>query len=161
MRYLALMIAIFLGGCITSEDSAVRACETFIKERLRSPSTYKKVSDDGLGPSFKIDGRYVKMIVIEYDAANAYGTPMRGNQQCLFEVDKNGKFLDEDLEHAAKMASIGADSEYAPCCIMDAKDRLSTDPEEAADQAEAAATAALKAADEALAAAEKAIGDVK
>jgi hypothetical protein len=155
VRYLLLITAILLGGCNSAEDAAVRACETFIKERLRSPSTYKKISDDGLGPSFKSEGRDVKMIAIEYDAANAYGTPIRGNQLCRFEVDKSGKFLDDDLEHAATMASIGADSEYAQCCMTDPKDRLSNDPEGAVDQTEAAATAALKAADDTSAATEK------
>ena len=161
MRYWVLIAAMLLAGCNKAENDAVRACETFIKERLRSPSTYKKISDDGVGPAFKHDGRNIKMVLIEYDAANAYGTPIRGSQQCVFEVDKAGNYLDKDLEHAAKMSSIGADSEYAPCCLMDPKDRLSSDPEVAADQAEAAATAAMKAADEASAAAEKVMGDAK
>jgi hypothetical protein len=148
MRYLILITAIFLSGCNTAEDSAVRACETFIKERLRSPSTYKKISDDGLGPSFKSDGRDVKMVVIEYDAANAYGTPIRGTQQCLFEVDKSGKFLDQDLEHAATMASIGAESEYAPCCILQKRDKASTGADTSdVGAVEAAAQAAMDAAD--------------
>jgi hypothetical protein len=107
-----------LCSCNSAQNTAVEACEIFIKERLRSPSTYQRITSDGLGPSFESDGRRVKMITIEYDAANAYGTPIRGSQQCTFKVDGKGNFVD-DPKHAARMASIGADTDYAPCCTLD------------------------------------------
>jgi hypothetical protein len=118
MRLASLVIPLMLCSCDSAQSQAVQACEVFIKERLRSPSTYKRISGDSLGPAFESDGRRVKMVTLEYDAANAYGTPIRGIQQCVFEVNANGTFK-EDIEHAARMSSIGADSEYAPCCLLD------------------------------------------
>ena len=141
-----VLLALYLGlvGCNSPQSHAIKACEIFIKERLRSPSTYKKVRNDSIGPVFVSEGRNVKMINIEYDAANAFGTPIRGSQQCMFQVDKGGKFSD-DIEFAAKMASIGADSKYASCCLLGESEKLSSDPVRAADEAVAAADAAMKA----------------
>ncbi|HEX8573999.1 MAG TPA: hypothetical protein VF759_14740, partial [Allosphingosinicella sp.] len=83
MRLTSAVLPIILCGCNPVQSQAVQACEVFIKERLRSPSTYKRISGDALGPAFENDGRRVKMVTIEYDAANAYGTPIRGSQQCV------------------------------------------------------------------------------
>ena len=160
IKYL-LALSFLLAGCNSQQSAAVGACESFIKERLRSPSSYKQISVDDLGPSFKNDGRDIKMLTVEYDAANAYGTPIRGKQMCTFDVDQSGNFIDKDVEFAAKMASIRADSEYAPCCELNKNDRLSADPLKAADDAAAAAAAAMKAADEAIAAARKDPGGAK
>jgi hypothetical protein len=165
---LAVSTTAALSGCDALEDKSIKACESFIKARLRSPSTYKRIDATAYGVVIKSEGKNLKTVTVDYDAANAYGTPIRGDQMCSFEVDKGGNYLDRDLEHTATMASIGADSEYAPCCLIDKKDRLSDDPMKASAEAKASANAALKAADEAETAAKAAIktaeetlGDVK
>ena len=146
MRILLIPILIGLSGCNPAQSQAVQACETFIKERLRSPSTYKRISVDDLGPAFESDGRRIKMLTVEYDAANAYGTPIRGSQQCVFEVDEKGRFSQEP-EFAAKMSSIGADSEYSPCCLVDKGEGSSGSTSDDVNQT---AADALNAADAAL-----------
>jgi hypothetical protein len=146
MKLAVATISLATAACNPAQQQAVQACEVFIKERLRSPSTYQQVKVDALGPAFESDGRRVKMLTIEYDAANAYGTPIRGTQQCVFDVDAKGNFSD-DLEHAARMASIGADTDYAPCCLLDRDDKAAN---QTADQLMEESDAALKAADRAL-----------
>jgi hypothetical protein len=146
MRIPSLLLLLMLSGCNSVQKQAVQACEVFIREGLRSPSTYQRASVDDLGPAFEHEGRRVKMITVEYDAANAYGTPVRGSQQCVFEVNDKGAFVD-DLEHAARMASIGSDSEYSPCCLLDKSEKL---PRAASDDVGREADEALNAADAAL-----------
>ena len=77
----------------------VQACEDFIRDGLRSPSTYKRmslVSDDKqlneeeFRELTKLPryGTYtphqLREVLIEYEAANAYGTPVRGTEICAF-----------------------------------------------------------------------------
>lgn len=122
--WLALVAPAMLAGCNPAKDeakvAATEACEIFVKERIRSPSTYVQVSVDDDGVIFKDSGRDVKMVIIEYDAANAFGTPVRGSQQCVFEVDEKGNYA-EDPAHAAKMSAIGS-GEHTPCCLLDKDD---------------------------------------
>lgn len=121
-----------LSGCSPNKDAAINACEIFIKERLRSPSTYKQVGVDYSGVTFKSQGRDVRMVGIEYDAANAYGTPIRGDLQCLFEVDSKGNYT-EDPAQAASMSAIGAE-EYTSCCLLGSADKTSSEgPDDGAD----------------------------
>ncbi|MEE9433139.1 MAG: hypothetical protein V3V15_02730 [Sphingorhabdus sp.] len=157
MKVRFLGLTLLLVGCNPAENSAVGACELFIKERLRSPSTYERVSVDFSGVSFESQGQNVKMVSIEYDAANAYGTPIRGRQQCTFEVGDDSQYLD-DVDHAARMSSIRVDSGYSPCCILDRKDKMSDDPVTEIDEVEAAANDAVEAAGEAAKAAKRILG---
>jgi hypothetical protein len=151
VKELLILSFAILSGCNSAQNKAVNACETFIKDRLRSPSTYKRINVDGLGPAFENEGHSVKMVTIEYDAANAYGTPIRGSQQCTFEVDKSGNFK-SDPQHAAEMASI-ASSEFAPCCVSGSSSSGDGDSlENAADDLDRAADEAIKSAEAALAA---------
>ena len=71
-----------------TEESA-QACESFIKGRLRSPSTYQRAE---LTVSPEPDADRTRSIFIKYDAANAFGTPIRGMQWCKFKVEADGKF---------------------------------------------------------------------
>jgi hypothetical protein len=163
IRFLGILLLVTVAGCNPAQNAAVGACETFIKERLRSPSTYKQINADYSGAPFKSEGRDVRMVIIEYDAANAFGTPIRGSQQCVFEIDSKGNYS-EDPEHAARMSAIGAASEYASCCLLDEDDKLSNKSEAdilreadaAIEGAESAAAAAEAAVDEAVRAARKA-----
>jgi hypothetical protein len=145
-----LASAFALCGC--SQNAAIDACESFIKERLRSPSTYRQVAAEYSGVTFRNEGRNVLMATVEYDAANAFGTPIRGSQQCVFEVDRRGNFLDNP-EHAAQMAAIGAPAEFAPCCIIERNGSAPDNAEQAAEEAMRAADDALNASDEAMKAA--------
>lgn len=118
--FLILIALSTLTGCSPNKDAAINACEMFIKERLKSPSTYKQIGVNYSGVTFKNQGREVRMVSIEYDAANAYGTPIRDDQQCLFEVDSKGNYT-EDPARAASMSAVGAEK-YTPCCLLGSAD---------------------------------------
>lgn len=90
MRLFACMaIAAIVSGCSQSED-AIKACETNIMSKLRSPSTYKRISGNALVDE---QGHEIH-VMIEYDAENAYGTPIREQDFCRF-VAPNDNFSPE------------------------------------------------------------------
>lgn len=70
-----------LTGC----NEAVTACENVIKRDLRSPSTYERVSAD----HYRLQNSIT--VSIEYDAANAYGTPVRETTSCTVPFNADGK----------------------------------------------------------------------
>jgi hypothetical protein len=110
----ALLPFAFLGsGCdAVKGPEEVRACEAFIKERLRSPSTYKRAEANSYGAEPISKAEFLKMYVgdrpddlakllktraeanrlaikrvfVKYDADNAYGTPVRDLEMCEFLV---------------------------------------------------------------------------
>lgn len=101
LRWLPISL-LLLTGCQRAE---VRACQDFIKDGLKSPSSYKLVSSDvrdekltesnflaetGQKPS-DIDRRSLRygdselrLISISYDAQNSYGTALRSTEICAF-----------------------------------------------------------------------------
>lgn len=88
MRKLILPSALALAGCGAFDPPEVTDCERHIISKLRSPSTYKRIDASGIGIPFDKPLKY--SVTIEYDAANAYGTPVRERQLCVFAV-KNGR----------------------------------------------------------------------
>ena len=75
MKLSIVLAAGALAGC--SPPSLV-ACDAAIKSKLRSPSTYQRVSDSGAG----------EVVTIEFDAVNSYNAPIRQKATCLYYPDK-------------------------------------------------------------------------
>lgn len=107
MRYYSIIaLAFVLTGCEawqSDEEQAAKACESFISDALRSPSTYKRVNATHAPHKTGAAFRYV---AISYDADNAFGTPIRGAQVCAFKVDpQTGDYPHGDLmESSARLA---------------------------------------------------------
>jgi hypothetical protein len=107
-----------LVGCYPFDSPFVKACESELKSRLRSPSGFKRISlrfedqkdisvkdyidnilshDQEVDPWVKDDLESKRKIpakftaFIEYDAPNAYGTPVRGVAMCEYYSD-DGNF---------------------------------------------------------------------
>ena len=89
--------------CSACGDRAVKACEAFIAEGLRSPSSYrrvevndslKKLTPDPKAKSIvdRMQG-YEREILITYDAPNAFGVPIRGMELCTFDAHENGDMM--------------------------------------------------------------------
>lgn len=78
-----------LGGFLLSTRYSdllkLRACDSAIKAELKAPATYNRVS-----PLFLevLSGQSVDMI--EYDAANSFGTPIRGKGYCVANEANDG-----------------------------------------------------------------------
>jgi hypothetical protein len=84
------------------------ACEEAMKERLKAPSTYRRISVSETKEPLSFEQYYAarpesdavktvlirgatekpvkRTILIEYDAANAFGTPLRSRSLCTFEA---------------------------------------------------------------------------
>lgn len=83
MRGLAAIgMLVALAGC--GGSPAIKKCEDYIVAKLRSPSTYKRISADGTAVPYESPTKYT--VVIEYDAVNAYNAPVRDRQVCSYPV---------------------------------------------------------------------------
>lgn len=89
-------------GAAAPEAQLLAACDKAISARLKSPSSYRRIdalpyrpshlspeaaAGDGADPRevavyARMGGAWRHRIMIEYDAANAYGTPMRAAATC-------------------------------------------------------------------------------
>lgn len=116
MRQAFVVLLLFItGACSPSDSKLVSGCEAQIKERLRSPSTYNRISvreysepvpaDVYIQEREKLDtprvveyerGRLADgsikptnhIAIIEYDAANVYGTPIRSFSKCEYRTSQ-------------------------------------------------------------------------
>lgn len=104
---LAFSAVILLGGCdllTSNEEHAFRICEAHIQKQLRSPATYARVK--AISAPAPVAGN-IRTVHIEYDASNAFGTPVRGVEGCAFEVGDDGKFPNRSrLEIGASQAAL-------------------------------------------------------
>jgi hypothetical protein len=102
---LILGLLVVLAGCNALDRPEVKDCENYLKGKLRSPSTYKRISTY----SYAANGK--QHVSIEHDAANAYGTPIRATQFCFYPI-KNGKpDTSQYIDHDAALANQFSDEE--------------------------------------------------
>lgn len=115
VRYLAAGVLagsiLLLAGCNPSPE--ISACETFIKEKIATPATFKVVNASslpstgkgirGLKPSDEI-----RLVTIEYDAENIYGAPIRKVDACVFPVRAGRLPPAQDMQGDAEVAGFGA-----------------------------------------------------
>lgn len=76
-------------------------CEKYLLEKLRSPSTYKRIEVSSTAVPYETP--IEQMVFIEYDAANAYGTPIRGRQLCKFPIKNKRPVVDQYIDHDAQL----------------------------------------------------------
>ena len=84
---IAILSIVYLTLRPAPEDGAVEVCEAYIQSMLRSPSTYQQISSNVVSSPM---WENVQSAIIEYDADNAYGTPVRGTEICEFKLDDDG-----------------------------------------------------------------------
>ena len=158
-RVIIVLVGIVLAGCneLASDwSTAQSACEAYVGELLKAPSTYKTIKASHsinrltkeqflqLSPLrtmgevgeksvdlMKAPG--VHTVILQYDAENSFGAPLRSYESCDFlmgDVTK-GEYEDHDLLFAAKhkatmetlTASIasmkGENAKEGGCCLAD------------------------------------------
>jgi len=132
MRLPVIAIAgVALGSCSTAESAAVDVCESALMTEIRSPSTYSRVNTYTPEPA-----NGFREVAITYDAANAFGTPVRGSKVCVFRDNKDGLPSRSELEIDALTAQTEAAARVregksvyrnvggvtiGECCVPDAK----------------------------------------
>ncbi|MCJ8158353.1 hypothetical protein [Sphingomonas sp. LaA6.9] len=111
---LVVLGALALGGCDKPE---IKICEDFILNKLRSPSTYKRIKASGI----KVGEKY--SVTVEYDAANAYGAPIRDNQICVFGLKDGRPDTTKTYDFDRDFSGIGGDHDDVQVSIdgMDAE----------------------------------------
>lgn len=121
-----------------SEGWEIAACEDFLKEGLKSSSTYRRgnvtTRDEAVTAAriAELTGRQprgsealgLRTVVIEYDAGNAFGTPIRGASRCA-PPSRRGGCRSATTDSAIFLAKVQRDGrllqrqpepEY-PCCL--------------------------------------------
>lgn len=114
------LMALVLAGC---EGREIAACEDYVKDGLRSPSTYRRVSvasrDEAATAAriVELGGRQVRggqslalrMVTIEYDAQNAFGAPIRNAAQCGFVLGDGEVASQQLLDSKVRLANANRD----------------------------------------------------
>lgn len=118
MKAIVWLAPFALVGC-SVQSAEVKQCEDYLLAKLKAPATYKQVEASSIGIPFDKPKEW--SVIIKYDAANTYGTPIRESQICIFPV-KDGRPVTGGY--------------------INFDDRFAGEASKAADEAEAAAEAA-------------------
>lgn len=102
---IALTVSLFLVSC-AQEDASPRelmiaGCEWLIKRDLRAPSTYEAINVQ----AFTSTG----MVIIQFDAQNLAGVPIRNQAMCEFQTAADQVALDEDGLPTITAATVGGE----------------------------------------------------
>jgi hypothetical protein len=104
--FVMVPIALSAGACNPFESGFVKACEAALQETLLAPATYKRVSTFETSEPLSLEdftrdlggseAAYYRRqghdhavrseLLITYDAANAFGTPIRGQSLCSYDT---------------------------------------------------------------------------
>lgn len=108
---LAACSAFTLSAC--SFEPQVKACETFVREKISTPSTLKVVSTSyvpgsakgirGLDPAGE-----VMLVSVEYDSENEYGASVRSTAHCAFPMKQGQLPSLTDMERRASSSASSA-----------------------------------------------------
>lgn len=79
IKFACILSLLQFMGCSQKgpEDPYLSHCSTILEASLRSPSTLKVIHVEHYSAGSNL-------VTIEYDAANAYGTPIRGKIMCEY-----------------------------------------------------------------------------
>lgn len=101
-----------LGACNPIESGFVKACEAALQDRLKSPSTYKRINlvqtvepltvNEYAKGDQKIFDFYMKserkpvrhIVLFTYDASNSFGVPIRNVAKCSYDTIDGEKPVD-------------------------------------------------------------------
>lgn len=133
-----ICFALPVSACGQANLPEVQDCEANLLGGLKAPSTYKAIKKTSEGkPADKPD---TVLASIEYDAANAYGTPIRSTYSCIYKA-KAGR---ADISARLYQGDTSDDGSTGdPYADMERKESL----ERASKLADDAMNAALEAAD--------------
>jgi hypothetical protein len=88
-RLAPLGLAIALAGC---DSSQLRVCETQLKDKLKSPASYKRISVEEYNIDSTISKQPYDAVAITYDAANSFNALLRDKEICTFRPGTTEQF---------------------------------------------------------------------
>lgn len=97
LRASATLSLLALSGCNALSAPEIQDCENYVQGKLRSPSTYKRISADSTIMTDQKPPQVWAEVV--YDAANAYGTPIRDTQICKYPLVNGRADLSQYIDH--------------------------------------------------------------
>jgi len=80
-----MCLALPIVACGPASQPEVQDCEASLLSGLKAPSTYKAIKKSSVGKP--VDKPTTFLASIEYDAANAYGTPIRSTYSCIYKAN--------------------------------------------------------------------------
>ena len=104
-RATIVLVTLVMGGC-SRQSEPVRACEAQLLPTLKAPSTYKLI-ESTVGLQIK-DG--TQDVLLRYDAANTYNTPIRSVFWCEFNPSTGSAEQHDDSEIQADNMEAIADT---------------------------------------------------
>jgi hypothetical protein len=143
----------FLAAC---DSSQLRDCETQLKEKLKSPASYKRVKADEMLIDVHKPPYYD--VTITYDAANSYNALLRDQETCFYHPGTTNRFdpFGTTAENVVDMNATDMNATVSDADVNAASDEATRE----ADAALQAAEQEVAAANNAVAAAESAVNDM-
>ena len=123
-----------MAGCSSPQ---VEACENQLLDKLKAPSTYKRIALETLTLNSGKPPHYFS-VTIEYDAQNSYGALLRDKEQCDFRIDSRGRPTLEMFDPYASLVDPTADLEAAEAMADNALEAAGQAVEDAGNAVEAA-----------------------
>jgi len=149
------VLSVSVAGCSKVEGwrhPEIAACEDFTLAKLKAPTTYKRIKASTIDEQIPLEtweafeaerlGKMavefrdltkknqaaggVRSILLEYDAENSFGTPLRGIEICKFMMASfvDGKFETEPSADQAKLSRMiwqldQKDTTEPSCCLTE------------------------------------------
>lgn len=101
---LFLFVAPVLTSCSVAEPAEWGSCRAYLEGKLAAPSTLKVIRTNSTDVPYP-DPTY-RVVSLEYDAANAFGTPIRGKQSCSFPLRNGRPVVDRYIDHDSEVGNV-------------------------------------------------------
>lgn len=93
-----------LAGCSAFSSPEIKDCEQELLRELRAPSTYNRIEADTTVMDHLKPAEF--WVSIKYDAANAFGTPIRGEKICRYALVDGRADLNQTIDTGAPLTEI-------------------------------------------------------
>lgn len=104
-----LAISVSLAGCDAILSPEIKDCEQQLLRELRAPATYNRIESDTTAMDHLKPPEF--WVSIKYDAANAFGTPIRGEKICRYALADNRADLHHPIDIGAPLAGLDSPAE--------------------------------------------------
>ena len=101
-----IVISANLAGCAAIFSPEIEHCERELLRELRAPSTYNRIEADTTVMDHLKSAEF--WVSIKYDAANAFGTPIRDEKICRYALVDGRADLDQPVDIEAPLTGLAS-----------------------------------------------------